>query len=203
MARRGREPRKPRATSRRASVSHGPAIDYARAIERHCEEIFEDPAYCVECNWFAWKIAVEFCSAHGFGAAKTDLSADRMIEVMNHSNGWTRITAPGNDAHAVTDTAIRLANEGKLVVAGMTAAELGQDHGHLAIVVRGDGQRSGIAGRKLPLGHAGSRIGKVRIPNHALGRFGLGWSFPASAWQSYGYWYRLPDLLPRPQVSNP
>lgn len=179
---------------RRARVRAG-----GGALQAYCAKIYADPACAGECNWLVWTVAEAFCGAgsHGFGASKDGSSADRMVDVMSAGNGWTAVTDSDPDATRragnIVDAAIRLAAEGKLVIAGMKSTWFApaQAHGHVAVVIGAPGEYSATAKHVLPCGYAGSRKASARIP---MGEHRhLGWSFPAAEWKAIGYWYRAPD----------
>jgi len=169
--------------------ANGRAASGAGAVRACCGKIHADAGYAAECNWFVWKVADALCrgGSHGFGTSKEGLSADAMIDVMRAGNGWAAVP------DAEPDAAIRLAAQGKLVIAGMRSDwfEDPQAHGHLAVVIGARGEYSATAKRVLPCGYAGSSKAAARIPAGA--RRHLGWSFPAGQWKSIGYWYRAPD----------
>jgi hypothetical protein len=89
-------------------------------------------------------------------------------------------------------TAIAAAQSGQLVVAGMTAAELGQHHGHVAVVVGCDGQVSGSV--RVPIGYAGS----LGNPAAQIAGARLSGTFLASMVQDQeiDYFLRTPDRVP-------
>ena len=113
----------------------------AEAISRACEIAW--PANNDDCNKFVKAALSDFLAAGYFDG----LNADGIVSKMKQPAGyWTQTTSIA--------AAIAGAKAGKIVIAGMTSAELGQEHGHLAIVVGCDGKQSGSV--TVPVGYAGS-----------------------------------------------
>src|SRR5262245_4742554 len=118
-----------------------PAHDVARAIIESCDTNFEPN--CGDCNKFL-KAALNAFLADGY---LDGLNADQIVGKLKSSGqGW-------GTSRSIA-TAIEQAKAGNVVVAGMTSAALGQSHGHVAVVVGCDGQKSGDT--IVPLGYAGS-----------------------------------------------
>lgn len=138
-----------------------PANETAAKILRTCDDVFD--ANKDDCNHFL-KAAI----APYFGEIFDGLDADGIITALNNSaNGWV-------STRSISDT-IGNAQNGLFVIAGMTSAELDQDHGHIAVVVGCPGALSGNV--TIPVGYAGSIGGASSQIRGAR----LSGSFPASA----------------------
>ena len=149
-----------------------PANDTAAAIMRTCDEVFD--ANQGDCNQFL-KAAV----APYFGNPFDGLNADNIIAMLSDpTNGWT-------SSQSIPD-AIANAQNGLFVIAGMTSAQLGQNNGHVAVVVGCPGGMSGTV--NVPIGYAGS-IGTAQIRGEKLSL-----SFPRTAVQdsSVSYFSKAP-----------
>ncbi len=107
-----------------------------------CKQSF--PNANTDCNKFLKAVANAFFEPDPF---KAGLDADAIIADLRASKQWTNLEKSHADA-------IRDAKAGLFVVAGMTAAELASDHGHVAVVVGDDGAVSGAV--TVPICYAGS-----------------------------------------------
>ena len=118
-----------------------PGDEVARLILTSCAAQFA--ANCDDCNKFLKAALGDFLAAGYFDG----LNADGIVDKMEGAGqGWT--------CSRDISTVIAMAKDGKVVVAGMTAAALHDSHGHLAVVVGCDGQPSGET--IVPIGYAGS-----------------------------------------------
>jgi hypothetical protein len=118
-----------------------PANTTALNITQSCDNTWA--ANNDDCNKFVKAALGSFLAAAYFDG----LNADGIVGKMKTAaEGWTMTTA-------IAD-AIGGAKDGKVVIAGMTSAELGDTHGHLAVVVGCDGQVSGTV--TVPVGYAGA-----------------------------------------------
>jgi hypothetical protein len=156
-----------------------PADNAARAIIESCDAKFA--ANCDDCNKFL-KAALSDFLAEGY---LDGLNADAIVaKLKSDGEGW-------GTSRSIA-TVIAQAKAGKVVVAGMTSAALGQSHGHVAVVVGCDGQPSGDA--IVPLGYAGS----LDNPAARLDGGRLSGTFEATMVRSgkLDYYFRVPDRTP-------
>jgi hypothetical protein len=155
-----------------------------------------------DCNCFL-KNAVRafFSTAQAFDDATKD--ADAIVDILaDTTNGWTEI--PDSDGGGTQRTADAIAafnSDGKLVIAGMRSGDLGDTHGHLAVVVKGT-EMAGSANLEVPRCTAGSVNAAARVKNK-----GVNWSFGASRPRQVRYFWKVPDAsspqLPRRQRRRP
>lgn len=147
------------AASAPAPVPCAPADATAARIKQTCEDVYD--ANKGDCNLF-----VKAASGPYFGNLFGDQDADQIIATLSDGgSGWALTTS--------IDAAIDAATGGAFVIAGMTSAQLGESHGHLAVVV---GCPAVQASRgPVPVGYAGS-LGKPGSPIEGIG---LNWTFPA------------------------
>jgi hypothetical protein len=111
------------------------------------------------------------------------LDADGILsKLKDPTEGWTTSRAIA--------TAISMAQSGNVVIAGMRSIALGQTHGHVAVVVGCDGQRSGDT--IVPLGYAGS----LGNPRARLDGGRLSGTFTLVRSEGLDYYYRAPDRTP-------
>ncbi len=123
-----------------ADLPCSPADATAAIILQTCDDVW--PGTNTDCNLFVKAAVKPF-----FGDLFSTLDADGIVGFLSDlSNGWTNTTS--------IPQAIASAQGGQFVIAGMTSTQLGQDHGHLAVVCACDGQMSGDV--VVPLGYAGS-----------------------------------------------
>lgn len=97
------------------------------------------------------------------------MMADQMVDAMRRSDRWQAVEM---------EAAQQLANDGQVVVAGMTSKELSADHGHVVVVRPGLPEHSNKWGGYAPkVSHCGSQscIGK-----------GAQWVFPGDV--RPGFW---------------
>lgn len=119
-------------------------MNFARAekIIAKCVEAY--PAFKHDCVDFAAAVLRQFFLLPDFDAS---VLADAVLQRLRApASRWTR-------THDIA-VAIAAAKAGDFVLAGLSSAELGQAHGHLAVVIGVDGQQSGQV--IVPLGYAGS-----------------------------------------------
>jgi len=105
-----------------------------------------------DCNKFVKAVAARFFDPDVFTGPNMD--ADAIIAGVDASASWKDL----NKVHA---QAIADAIAGKFVLAGMTSTELGDSHGHLAIIVGDPGQLSGTV--TVPICYAGSLAVGARV----------------------------------------
>ncbi len=151
----------------------------AKQIIDSCEASF--PAHRGDCNQFVKAALGPFLVVDYFG----DLDADGIVGKMKQGGeGWTC-------SRKIAD-AIAAAKAGHVVIAGMTAAALGQHHGHVAVVVGCDGQASSEV--TVPVGYAGS----LENPAAQLDGGRLSGTFAATMVRSEGldYYFKPPDPAP-------
>lgn len=110
-------------------------------------------------------------------------NADEIIIFLEkEENSWTKLGA-GEHKKAHDQ-----AKDGKFVIAGMTSADLSDDHGHLSVVTAGDMEHSGMDKIDHPRGYWGSLGGKGKECK------GMNYSFPSPE-RKKGiryYWKSLP-----------
>lgn len=125
----------------------------AKAITQSCEDNWA--ANNDDCNKFVKAALGGFLANAYFDG----LDADGIIGKMESAaEAWTKTTS--------IDAAITDAKDGKAVIAGMTSDQLGDPHGHLAVVVGCDGQLSGTV--IVPVGYAGSINAAARLDGGRL-----------------------------------
>jgi hypothetical protein len=112
----------------------------------------EWPASKTDCNQFVKAVAAYFFEPDLFTGA--GMNADAIIGEMRTQATWTKLGT--THTSAISD-----AKAGKFVVAGMTSTEIGDTHGHLAVVVGDDGQNSGTV--LVPICYAGSLSANGRV----------------------------------------
>ncbi|WP_398308968.1 L,D-transpeptidase [Zoogloea sp.] len=123
----------------------------AKRILQTCDDVFEGSKH--DCNLF-----VKAASRPYFGDIFSGLDADGIIsKLADASSGWS-VTKSIVDSvnHAIA---------GDFVIGGMTSKQLGDSHGHLAVVVGCPSQPSGST--RVPIGYAGS-VGGVSIRGDRL-----------------------------------
>lgn len=140
-------------------------------------------AYAVhrgDCVDFVAEVVRHFLEGPGFDGA---VLADEVVR---------RLRAAGSPWKQSYDIAraIAAAKAGDLVLAGLSSRELDAAHGHLALVIGVDGQRSGAV--IVPIAYAGS-IGRAAIAGKRLSG-----SFPAALVRNakVEYFIRTPDTEP-------
>ena len=151
----------------------------AKRILDNCAANFA--ANCGDCNQFL-KAALSVFLNDGYFDG---LNADGIVgKLQSPAEGWA--------TSRQIATAIAMAKSGNVVIAGMTAAALGQNHGHLAVVVGCDGQPSGET--IVPVGYAGS----LDNPAARIEGTRLSGTFSATLVRSQGidYYYKAPDRSP-------
>lgn len=123
------------------AIPCNPADATAKKIADKCDAEFAGNK--TDCNKFVKAALGPFLGAGYFDG----LDADGIVgKLKKAGEGWT--------ASRKISVAIAQAKAGKVVIAGMTSVDLGQQHGHLAVVVGCDGQLSDTI--IVPLGYAGS-----------------------------------------------
>jgi hypothetical protein len=105
-----------------------------------------------DCNKFVKAVCAAFFEPDLFTGP--DMNANAIVEELRSSGDWMSV----GTSHA---GAIKAAQDEKIVIAGMTSAELGSNHGHLAIVVGDPGQTSGNV--IVPICYAGSLNPAARV----------------------------------------
>jgi len=137
-----------------------------------------------DCNVFLKAVAKNFFGDSIFSG----LDANGILAaVKSTGSGWTIKTGVGS-----INEAIKAAQEGKFVGAGMTSTELNDpDHGHIAIIVGCDGQMSG--NKIVPIGYAGSLNSSAIIAGARLSG-----TFPATKVRNEDvtYFFREPTQTP-------
>jgi hypothetical protein len=136
-----------------------PADPMALRIINACDAAY--PTNNADCNKFVKAALKEFVDDGYFEG----LNADGIVsKLRDPGESWSMTT--------VIATAIMLAKAGSIVVAGMTSAELGDTHGHLAVIVGCDGQLSssadGSSSATVPIAYAGSLNAAARIAGKRL-----------------------------------
>jgi hypothetical protein len=148
----------------------------AKQIIDSCEASFA--AHRGDCNQFVKAALGPFLVVDYF----LDLDADGIVGKMRQAvEGWIC-------SRKIVD-AIAAAKAGHIVIAGMTAASLGQHHGHVAVVVGCDGQASGAV--TVPVGYAGS----LENPAAQLNGGRISGTFAATMVrsESLDYYFKSPD----------
>jgi hypothetical protein len=130
-----------------------PANITARNIAQSCENAW--PTNNDDCNKFVKAALGGFLGAGYFDGMNADAIVAKMKTA---SEGWKMTT--------VIADAIDGAKAGNVVIAGMTAAELSDTNGHLAVVVGCDGAVSGTV--PVPQGYAGSLTARARLDGGRL-----------------------------------
>ena len=127
-----------------------PANARAKAIIASCEAAYT-PTNQADCNKFL-KDAIAPYFPGIFGG----LTADQIVgQLRDSAQGW-------NTGTSIADC-IKRAQAGDFVIAGLTSKELGDKHGHVAVVVGCPPEDSAEPGQpavKVPIGYAGSMGGR-------------------------------------------
>jgi hypothetical protein len=118
-------------------------------IIRVCREIRAVSANANDCNKFVTAVA------GGFNVTLLGTADEIMAEITGQ--GWTQHGKSGAAAAAAADA-------GELVIGGMTSEALGDAHGHVVVVVKGELNRG-----KYPVAYWGSLNPRIR-PDGALGK---------------------------------
>ena len=164
----------------KAQWSQEGASNAAEKIIASCKSVFQ--AKQDDCNGFLAAVANLYFQCTGFDYDDAD---GVLRHVMNPDNGWT-------DQQKDPQNAILAAKSGNFVIAGMRSTDFtpARNHGHLAIVVGLDGQRSGKV--IVPLCYAGSLRGPA-----AYGKR-ISMTFRASDAQNGNIFYfsKFPDIEP-------
>ncbi len=136
-----------------------------------------------DCNKFLKAVAATFFEPDLFTGP--DMNADAIIEELRASTDWTSLDTSHSDA-------IKHAKDGQFVVAGMTSGELASKHGHLAVVVGDDGQKSGTV--TVPICYAGSLNASARVQRKRVSE-----TFPAKQARDskISYFAREPQTIPK------
>jgi hypothetical protein len=153
-----------------------PANETAKKIMQNCDDVFEKEQF--DCNKFMKAAASPF-----FGDIFKGLDADGIIALLGkESSGWTMTT--------VRDTCVAKAQAGHFVIAGMTAADLGQNNGHLAVVIACPQEASGTT--TVPIGYAGS----IGAASARIRGARLSGTFPKQkVWdEEISYFYKAPTI---------
>jgi hypothetical protein len=145
----------------------------------------------MDCNCFLKNAARGFFSAtQAFDDPSKD--ADAIVGLLaDTSNGWTEIAdSDGTGTQRTADAIAAFNTDNKVVIAGMTSDALGQDHGHLALVVAGT-TTAGSANLTVPNCTAGSANAAARVEDQ-----GVNFSFGKTMPTKIRYFWRLPDTSP-------
>ncbi len=156
-----------------------PDNEIAQKIIASCEAHFA--ANAADCNQFLKAALADFLAAGYLDG----LNADGIVgKLQDPTEAWTTSRA--------IPTAIAMAKNGHVVIAGMTSAALGQRHGHVAVVVGCDGQMSGTT--VVPLGYAGA----LGNPAAELCGGRLSGTFEAALVRAgrIDYYFKPPDRTP-------
>jgi hypothetical protein len=155
-----------------------PSNSIAQQILASCAACFARSN--LDCNVFVKAACEEFLVAGYLDG----LNADGIVtKFAAASSDWGKTVK-------ITE-AISLAKAGKVVIAGMTANELGQDHGHLAVVVGCNGQMSGNV--TVPVGYAGSVASGARLNG---GRLSGTFNAQTVRDENLSYYYRDAQRIP-------
>lgn len=125
-------------------------ITTADQIKAECALRF--PSNSEDCNKFVKAVSKNFFEPDLF--LGPNMNADAILAEIDGSADWQNL----NKSH---ELAISDAISGRFVIAGMSSTELGDDHGHLAIVVGDPGQVSGAV--TVPICYAGSLSAAGRV----------------------------------------
>lgn len=131
------------------------------------------PANKADCSAFVKAV----CG--GLGVAMSDGLADDIVAFFRDTtNSWEQLTDVTDDAGNVTTRKEELAKEradaGELVLCGLTSGELGQAHGHVAVVVSAPLVFSSQNNNYYPIAYWG-KLGGVGGYNQGLNySFGVG-----------------------------
>jgi hypothetical protein len=119
-------------------------------IIQACRQLRNAPSNASQCNSFVIAVAENF-------GVRLSGTADQIIAQITESPDWTQ---HGNDGKAASTAA----ENGALVVGGMTSQDLGEAHGHVVVIVNGK-----PAQEKYPVAYWGSLNARIR-PDGALGK---------------------------------
>ena len=135
-----------------------------------------------DCNKYLKAVCAAFFEPDLFSGPS--MNADAIVAQMRGSADWTSLATD----HA---SAIAAAKAGQVVVAGMTSGELGDSHGHLAVVVGDDGQLSGTV--VVPICYAGALNPAARVQRKRVSE-----TFPAlmARTSKISYFARGVEMLP-------
>ena len=122
----------------------------AADVEAACQSAFYSVPH--DCKLFLKAVAVPPSPPAGAPTSLFNVqpfvgNADQIVHDLRLGNGWL-------DLNRDIDQAVAYAKAGYFVVAGMTSQDLGQNNGHVAVVLGVDKQASGLA--SSPLGYARS-----------------------------------------------
>jgi hypothetical protein len=154
------------------------------AARRRAEKIIAEcrrwhPQFRRDCVDFVAAVMTQFFAEPVFDG---NVFSDNAIDRLRRSPRWRRTREIAE--------AIAAAKAGDFVIAALTSAELGQQHGHMAVVVGEDGRLSGTV--VVPIAYAGS-LGGAAIHGERLSG-----TFRASLvrGQRVHYYIATPDIEP-------
>jgi hypothetical protein len=127
-------------------------------IIQACRQLRHEGSNASQCNSFVIAVAQKF-------GVRLSGTADQIIEQITESPNWTQLRTDGKAASMAADN-------GALVVGGMTSQHLGEAHGHVVVVVKGKPDRD-----KYPVAYWGSMNARIRRDG-ALGKT-INFSFSA------------------------
>jgi hypothetical protein len=131
------------------------STEIADKILAECAIAFQ--ANSDDCNRYLKAVAAVFFEPDLFTGP--GMNADAIVAELRANENWEEL----GTSHA---SAIGRAQSGQFVVAAMTSSELGSSHGHLAIVVGDDGQKSGTV--LVPICYAGSLNAVARVERRRI-----------------------------------
>ncbi len=159
-------------------------------VEAACAKAYAIAANIDDCKNFVSAVAALVFTPNAFPKPPWSGGYDADKLISDHleppASGWVAL---GNDAQAATSQA----EAGKIVVAAMSAAEIGQTHGHLAIVVGGT-EYSGGAGKNVPRCFCGSLSAGGRVPRKVGNTlaYSVAYAFGASNVSKIRYFWKSP-----------
>lgn len=124
--------------------------DARNQIIAQCAIAFE--ANSDDCNKYLKAVAALFFEPDLFTGP--GMNADAIVAELRQSEDWTQL----GTSH---DAAIQEAQAGEFVIGGMASNELSSAHGHVAVIVGDEGQRSGTI--VVPICYAGSLNPSARV----------------------------------------
>ena len=143
----------------------------AQSVIDNCKSSW--PTYQADCSGFVKAVCA------GLGVAMSAGLADDIVGYFRDAaNTWEQLEDVTDCAGNVTTRkevlAKARADTGELVLCGLTSGELGQPHGHVAVIVSGDLVFSGLNNNYYPLAYWG-KLGGVGGENKGLSySFGTG-----------------------------
>jgi len=143
----------------------------AQSVIDNCKNYW--PAHKDDCSGFVKAVCA------GLGVVMSNGLADDIVAYINDAaNGWELLTdvtdAAGNVTTRKEEVAKEAADAGQLVLCGMTSQELGEAHGHVAVIISAALIYSNLNKNYYPVGYWG-KLGGVGGEDQCLSySFGAG-----------------------------